>query len=226
MALTDRQIERYSRQILASGFGGVAQERLLAARLAIVAGRDDSEPALSYMVGAGVGAIDLIAGANADAAAERTARMRDLNPDVALRHADRVPRDCDVLLALIGDADARSALDAVCADPRAGTAVIARLDVPARVALIPPRAGCPRCVGEALLEPPRARAEHAEFVAMVAAIEALKLLAGIAPIGAAGSMIEFNGLAASTRTLAPPASGPDAPACGCVRAPVGCAVSR
>lgn len=224
MALDDRQIERYSRQIIAAGFGGAAQERLLGARLALIAGRGDVEPALAYMAGAGVGHITLIT--EASAAAGWASRIRDLNSDVDFTLADRPPNDRDPLLALVADAAARAALAAAWTVPRSGFAIIARLDAPARIAIIPPGAGCPRCLGVGLLDPPRARAEHAGFVAMVAALETLRPLAGIAAVDGAGVAIDFAGVAATTRPLTADDGRRGAVACGCPRAAHGTPASR
>ncbi len=87
MALTNRQIDRYSRQLIVDKFGGLAQERLLASRVLLVANRPDLETVLAYLVGAGVGRIDLHAGTHHAALDSIVARMGDLNSDciVALR---------------------------------------------------------------------------------------------------------------------------------------------
>jgi molybdopterin-synthase adenylyltransferase len=92
VALTNRQIERYSRQLIVPAFGGVAQERLLAARVLLLgdyAGTD----VLAYLIGAGVGHIYLWADLDPAASNAIIARMRDLNPDSTLRVFPRVARD-------------------------------------------------------------------------------------------------------------------------------------
>jgi hypothetical protein len=226
MTLSDRQIERYSRQIIVPGFSGAAQERLLASRLAILADANEAEPALVYFAGAGIGHITLAGPGGRAAAEERAARIRDLNSDAVLAHAASVPDEIDLLFALIGGPESRSALDAVAGRPRSGAMIVVRIDAPARIAIIPDGAGCPRCAGGALLDPPRARAEHAEFVAMVAAVEALKLLAGLAEANAA-ALIEFDGLAASARPLpVHDLIAAASPACGCRRAGEHASASR
>ncbi|MBE3604093.1 hypothetical protein IMX07_10705 [bacterium] len=225
MTLSDRQIERYSRQIIVPGFGGAAQERLLAARLAILADSNEVEPALSYFAGAGIGHITLVVPGERAAAAERAARIRDLNSDVVLAHAASVPAEIDLLFALVGGPESRAALDADSGRLRSGAMIVIRIDAPARIAVIPAGAGCPRCVGDALLDPPRARAEHAEFVAMVAAIEALKLLAGLAAANAA-ALIEFDGPAASARPLPVRNLIAAAAVCGCRRTAASASASR
>lgn len=225
MTLSDRQIERYSRQIIVPGFGGAAQERLLAARLAILADSNEVEPSLSYFAGAGIGHITLVVPGERAAAEARVARIRDLNSDVVLEQAANVPADIDLLLALVGGPEPRSALDAISGRPRSSAMIVIRIDAPARIAIIPAGAGCPRCAGGALLDPVRMRAEHAEFVAMVAAVEALKLLAGLAPANAA-ALIEFDGPAASARPLPVRDLIVVATACGCRRAGASAATSR
>src|SRR5207249_4074584 len=65
MALSDRQIERYSRQIIVPAFGGHGQERLLAATLALSGELADLEAPLAYFVGAGVGTVLVEAAAGA-----------------------------------------------------------------------------------------------------------------------------------------------------------------
>lgn len=55
MALSDAQIARFSRQLLVPGFGEVAQQRLLAARVRVVGASGVAAPALLALVQAGVG---------------------------------------------------------------------------------------------------------------------------------------------------------------------------
>jgi hypothetical protein len=87
VALTNRQIDRYSRQLIVDKFGGLAQERVLASRVLLLANSPDLETVLAYLVGAGVGRIDLHAGPSDAALNSIIARMHDLNSDsvVALR---------------------------------------------------------------------------------------------------------------------------------------------
>src|SRR5579863_4127596 len=82
MPLSDRQIERYSRQIIVPGISGLTQERLLAASLTICGDLRDIEAPLAYLAGAGLGNISL-ATPDGDEIDPLLSRMRDLNPDVA-----------------------------------------------------------------------------------------------------------------------------------------------
>jgi hypothetical protein len=81
VALTNRQIDRYSRQLIVDKFGGLAQERVLASRVLLLANSPDLETVLAYLVGAGVGRIDLHAGPSDAALNSIIARMHDLNSD-------------------------------------------------------------------------------------------------------------------------------------------------
>jgi hypothetical protein len=82
MPLSDRQIERYSRQIIVPGISGLAQERLLAASLTVCGDLRDIEAPLAYLAGAGLGNISL-ATPDGDEIDSLLSRMRNLNPDVA-----------------------------------------------------------------------------------------------------------------------------------------------
>jgi len=221
MGLTDNQIERYSRQIIVPGVGGHAQERLLASCVAIVAAPVDAASALAYLAGAGVGRIVVhpIGGRTPyDAMVER---MRDLNPDVDVSIAG--PQTTDryhLILALIGDAPTAEAAARLWRGPRAGAqgapargpraAIIARLDAPGRIALLPAPPPCPLCADADLLQPPGARAGIPSVVAlalsagaitMVAVAEGFRLLAGFAGRQPEAKLIEFDGYASRTRAL-------------------------
>src|SRR5205823_5334087 len=53
-------VELYSRQIILREVGGIGQRKLLAARCLVYGSGAAAEMALSYLVGAGIGAIDLM----------------------------------------------------------------------------------------------------------------------------------------------------------------------
>ena len=82
MALSIEQIERYSRQIILHQVGGRGQERLLAARIAMVGDLADLESPLAYLVGAGVGTIRLIAAGDTARQGNLIDQMRELNSGV------------------------------------------------------------------------------------------------------------------------------------------------
>src|ERR1700730_12083154 len=86
MPLSNEQIERYSRQIIVPGVGGIAQEHLLAAHLLMIGDFHDIKPLLAYMVGAGVGKIDVrTIDSGTDDSHSIIAMMRDLNREVSVR---------------------------------------------------------------------------------------------------------------------------------------------
>jgi len=222
--LTNGQIERYSRQIIVPGVGGRAQERLLAAHAALVARPKDAAAALAYLAGSGVGRITIYPVANRAPYAALIERTRDLNADVqaalakdgtqhatvhALSHAwpDHSPATFDVILALIGDQVAADVTARAARARRARAAVIARLDTPARIAILPAPPPCPLCAGADLLDAPHARAANAGVVAMAAVAEAFKLLAGLAGQQLESTLIDFDGYAARTRPLGREARG-------------------
>jgi hypothetical protein len=219
VALTNRQIERYSRQIIVDKFGGVAQERLLASRVLLIANYADAEAVLAYLVGAGVGNIDLRSDLDIAARGTIIARMRDLNSDsiVVIGDATADIVNIDLAIAIVGDDATLVRARALCdrasnsADrPRFGT-VLARLDVLARLAVIPSRPPCLQCANAVeLLAPVGPPAYNAGFVAMLAVLEAIKLLTQYAP-AQKPTLLEFHDYDASTRTLDSSAGF----ACGC-----------
>ncbi|MGO9455094.1 MAG: HesA/MoeB/ThiF family protein [Candidatus Binataceae bacterium] len=210
MALTTQQIERYSRQIIVPRMGGRAQERLLAARMLIVGQPGDIGPVLSYMVGAGVGRIELIADKDAEWIRAAAQEMRALNPDAIVEAHGTSAALPNLLLALIGSGDAVTVAESLVARHPFAPAVIARLDYPARIGILPAPPPCARCARKELLEEFKERATGAGIVAMAAAVEAFKLLAGYAEDPYA-VLIEFEGYATRSHELA---SGP---ACDCGR---------
>jgi hypothetical protein len=212
MVLTNSQIDRYSRQIIVPKIGGVGQERLLASRLMILGGVADIEPPLAYMVGAGVGTIFLCVPAGGTAAfAPVIAAMRDFNPDVTIQVASDIPDHVELVLALASKSDALENVRGFCSMRWNAPMVFARLDSQAKVAVLPSRPPCPVCADGDLLVPFEKRGENAGFVAMVAAVEALKTLVQYAPTPES-LMIEFNGYESKPRKLGV-GSGPARCAC-------------
>lgn len=202
MALSDQQIERYSRQILVAG--GVAQERLLAARIALSGSARDVEPALRYLVGAGVGRIGLqLVGApiGEDGAAahdQLIAMARALDANVAMQSAERMAAEPDLRLMIIGNAAVLAVVKAQGTAIWHAALVAVRLDSPARI-LVFPNAGRPSPGREAELfaawsppTPSDTTTGQTGLVTMVAVTEVLKLLTQPTP-EAAASIIEFEG---------------------------------
>jgi hypothetical protein len=208
--LTSRQIERYSRQIITSGFSGAAQERLFAANLVVAGDLADAHPVLPYLVGAGIGHIILDTDADAATVASLEARFSDLNPDVHFRAFGATNRKCDLLFVLThGLASTKRLSDWASLHPDAAV-IHARLDEAATIAIIPSRSPCLACANIDFKGPLKGRCASPGLAAMVAGVEVIKMLAGIAPAGARA--IEFDGYAATTRALR---RRPDAASCAC-----------
>jgi adenylyltransferase/sulfurtransferase len=66
MALTESQIERYSRQIILKDVGGTGQEKILASKVLIIGTGGLGAPAALYLAAAGVGTIGIVDGDNVD----------------------------------------------------------------------------------------------------------------------------------------------------------------
>jgi hypothetical protein len=204
MALTDKQIERYSRQILVAG--GVAQERLLAARITIGGTAAGVERALRYLVGAGVGRIGLrLFGEDSAARDQLIALARSLDSSAAIEDKEPGAVASDLRLMIIGNAEVLAAVRSECAEMCNAALVAVRLDTPARI-LVMPHTECSSPMLEAeLLAPwsplPRGSIiDEAGFVTMVAVTEVLKLLMRDTR-SAETIMFEFAGYQTRTRRL-------------------------
>ena len=199
MSLTDQQIERYSRQIIVPRIGGNAQERLLKSRIVLLGDLAQIESPLAYLVGAGVGEIDL---AISDLPAEAEAlsmRMRELNPDVAVRTGHAPQAEYDLAAAFIASsASLDGALDLLREVPRRAF-VVARLDYPAQIGVFPAPPPCPKCSHQ-LFAPIGRRAGESGFVSMLATTEAFKLLARYAERPEA-TIIQFDGHASRSSVV-------------------------
>ena len=165
MTLTDAQIDRYSRQIIVPHIGGRGQERLLAARILLCGDVRDIEAPLAYLVGAGVGSISLKPSAD----------------------------HFDLALVIIGSEDARKIASEIATDRDVRALVVARLDAPGKILVIPNAHG-PRTIDAGF----GTRAEAADFIAMLATAEAFKLIAGYAE-NPPRATIEFDGYATTLR---------------------------
>jgi hypothetical protein len=214
MPLSDSQIDRYSRQIIVPRVGGRSQERILAASIVLVAQDPDLEPALAYLVGAGVGQIELECGSTARADKLATA-MLSLNPDSTVRafvSSDAARSAPDLVFAIIGGASTQTSARAICTGFVRVPSVVARLDSPARIGIFPAPPPCALCAGDLLVKDFGARADEAGVVAAAATTEVFKLLAryDAAPRTA---IIEIDGCASNTREPAP------SPNCACADKP-------
>jgi hypothetical protein len=209
MPLSTSQIERYSRQIIVPRVGGRAQERLLQSRLVIAGDAHDLEPALLYLVGAGVGRIEVAAGKDAQRAHELASATRELNPDVTVAALSDLPGSlAQLVLAIIGSPASLATVQALAGQIPLTAWVAARTDSPARIAVLPSPSPCPRCAEGDLLSPFGVRAVNASIIAMAATAEAFKLLAGYGAQPGA-TLIEFDGYESRSRAIAWD------PACGC-----------
>lgn len=195
MALTDKQIERYSRQILVAG--GIAQERLLAARITIGGTATAVEPALRYLVGAGVGRIGLdLVGEDSATRDQLIGIARALDSSVAIEDKEPGAVALDLRLTIVSNADALAAIRSQRAETWNAPLIAVRLDPPARI-LVMQQAGCSSPMLEAellapwsLSAPSGSTVDEAAFVTMVAVTEVLKLLMQDTR-GAQAIMIEF-----------------------------------
>lgn len=213
MRLTDAQIDRYSRQIIVPHVGGRGQERVIGARIIVAGDAPDIEAPLAYLVGAGVGTIFLSAGRSDSGLSESIARMRRLNPEVTVATLPDSAAKLDLALIVIGSAEAVRIAEAVVDRAAASAFVIARLDAPGKIAVLPSRSPCPRCADAALHDNFGAPAEAAQFIAMLATAEAFKLVAGYAEEIPVPALIEFARYQTTVRNVTA------SPGCGCSKNP-------
>jgi hypothetical protein len=103
--LTDSQIERYSRQIVLPEVGGRGQERLLAARAAIVGRGEAVLFCAAYLAAAGVGRLRLF-GVAASAPLAAALSLLTRNTDCAIDFAPAEPADLVILVGEISPASA------------------------------------------------------------------------------------------------------------------------
>ncbi len=170
--LTDDQIERYSRQIILPQVGGFGQERLLAARVRVLAEIEDLTPALEYLAGAGIGRIRL------DPATPITgdfvAAVKDLNPEVRIEPAlDMDPGE--MLLVLAGSERVIDAARRINQSTQSGPMIFARLGAPYLIAALGKRPPCLACAAPALLCSPT-RGDCSVLTSIAAAAETIGLL--------------------------------------------------
>jgi len=192
-ALSDDQIELYSRQIILRELGGTGQLRLLGARCLALGSGPAASAALTYLAAGGIGAIDVLGDARLRGLP--LAPLEQLNPDVVVRGVTQAPAAPPIAL---GEYDLFLDLRASCAaaSDRQGTSEARTIDSPrcGSIALIGERAalalvlvpagavGCVAC-NRALSRPPRGESPSAIDLALggtMAAIAACRWVAKIA----------------------------------------------
>jgi hypothetical protein len=192
MTLTDAQIERYSRQIIVPRVGGRGQERLLAARMLLAGDARDIEAPLAYLVGAGVGTIAVRLSGDQDGFTEKIAAARELNAGVSVTVGDESEGRVDLALLIIGSEAARKVADEIVSYREVRAWVVARLDAPGKIAVIPGGSPSPPTVDASMHPGVGTRLQAADFIAMLATAEAFKLIAGYAE-NPSRATIEFDG---------------------------------
>lgn len=203
--LTDTQIDRYSRQIILPEVGGIGQERLLAARITVLAEIEDLTPALNYLAGAGVGTIHLDCAAGAGNIGRVIAAMAELNPEVRIEPVAPASGDDQALIVLAGSNRTIEAARRINKSAGYACVIFARLGEPCLVTVLTSRPPCLACAGTGLLAPIQ-RGPFAVPAAMVAAVETIKCLLAVAP--QPSRLIEFSGYESrSSRLDAPSREG-------------------
>ena len=114
-------------------------------------------------------------------------KQRELNPDVTITLADESQGRVDLALMIVGSEAARKAADEIANNRDVHATVIARLDAPGKIAIIPDT-HAPRTVDAEF----GTRSEAADFIAMLATAEAFKLIAGYAE-NPSRATIDFDG---------------------------------
>jgi hypothetical protein len=153
--LSDAQIELYSRQIILREIGGSGQRKLLAGRCLVVGRGAAAELALSYLVGAGVGTIDLVACGDDVPAALPLASLARRGPDSVVRciagsQSPATLDGYDVVLIFRDAAEDGGDGELQLARPRVGLISVRTAgDGSILVLLVPNAAGCSGCVAAA-----------------------------------------------------------------------------
>ena len=237
MSFSDDEIERYARHLVLAEIGGPGQQRLKAARVAIVGLGGVGAPAALYLAAAGVGTLRLIDHdavglsnlqrqiifAEADVGAAKVeagaARLGGLNAHVEVETApERLTPDnaawlldgCDLALDGTDDFATRFATNAACV--AAGVPLVSGAlgRWSGQVGVFAGRP-CYRClVPDA---PPDAETcARVGVVGAMAALEAIKLITGAGET-LTGRLLIYDGLAGTARTVGV-AADPACPVCG------------
>jgi len=199
MVLSDSQIERYSRQIILSEIGGQGQERLLGARLRLVAEPDLIEQPLAYLVGAGVGSIAIATELlPREQQISLRAQMHGLNSDVKIESDQSAGAEFKLDLCLVSGPES---LKAAWQPSQTKTIVAARLDREPIVAIIRSRPPCLKCVDEGFLAPIQDPGEGARIAAMIAVTEAIKILASDSDAEKVSKLIRIRNYSTSVEVV-------------------------
>ncbi|MDG2303048.1 MAG: hypothetical protein P8R42_00110 [Candidatus Binatia bacterium] len=175
MALTDDQIDLYSRQIILQELGGVGQKKLLDGRCLLRGSGPAFEAAATYLVGAGVGVVDLLR--SVTDAPVAFAPIETRNPHVRPGGAATPAlASYDVLL------DAPGALSVDTGPGHARRGEIAVYGGPAQsfIDLVPSRSGCIACCAPERAQEPMPALDALQ-AGSLAALAALLWLAEIGP---------------------------------------------
>jgi molybdopterin/thiamine biosynthesis adenylyltransferase len=131
-ALSERQIDRYSRQIIMREIGGTGQSLLLRSRCLVAGSGPAFDVAAQYLAATGIGALDLLEGGIPDPASapigRSFARLESANPDVTIRvsRADAEASDGALGEAPFALADYDVLLEVVPPDAASDSSPIAR----------------------------------------------------------------------------------------------------
>lgn len=175
MALTDDQIEQYSRQIILPELGGIGQRKLLEASCLLLGSGPALETAATYLAGAGVGTLHVSDGSSPTMAyAPLAGRNRDVH--IACAPSRPAPSDYQVILAAHTPA---GGLAAGCA--RLGEIAVGADTSGAHVTVVPRTGGCIECRAAPPEEADRDRRIDEAAAGALAALAALLWLAEIAP---------------------------------------------
>ena len=228
MALTDEQLERYSRHITLKEIGVRGQKKLLAAKVLIIGAGGLGAPAAMYLAAAGVGTIgiadcdnvelsnlqrqiihttDDVGKTKVQSAAET---LKALNPDVEVITYHEYVNSKNI-------ADMIEDYDFIIDGADAG---ILRFDGQL-MTYVPDKGPCYRCIFEA--PPPKEAVPScreagvigamAGIIGSMQALEAVKFITGQGEL-LTGSMLVFDGLKMEWRKVKLPKRVPTCPICG------------
>ncbi len=185
-ALTDERIELYSRQILLPELGGRGQRRLLRSSCLLVGTDEALTFAATYLAGAGVGHLDLLAASDVLVRPLHLAELSDRCPDARVHRLLAAPSCLSRYDAVVASAAAAHRLARSMGEPRSGSLRIeAARSRAVDLLLLPAGAGlCPLCARAAGGPPTAASASEgtisAALAGALAALAVARWIAGIA----------------------------------------------